>query len=99
MALKTTVSKTATTWQRLISDLSEPETVYEYTEQNVEPLIDIAKAQSELKPDKDMRLVGHIPLVIYNQMMRDGSFNDPAAIKKWLNNPDNKCFRVAPGRG
>ena len=63
-----------------------------------EPLIDIAKAQSELKPDKDMRLVGHIPLVIYNQMMRDGSFNDPAAIKKWLNNPDNKCFRVAPGR-
>jgi hypothetical protein len=45
-----------------------------------------------------MKPVAEIPLVIVEQMMRDGSWNDPAAVKRWLNDPQNDCFRIWRGR-
>jgi hypothetical protein len=51
-----------------------------------------APIPSELKP------VAEIPMVIVEQMMRDGSWNDPAAVKRWLNDPQNSCFRIWRGR-
>jgi hypothetical protein len=37
-------------------------------------------------------------MVIYQQMVRDGSINDKKALKKWLNDPDNRPFRTWKGR-
>jgi hypothetical protein len=31
-------------------------------------------------------------------MFRDGSFKDRKALKRWLNDSANKCFRVWEGR-
>jgi hypothetical protein len=53
---------------------------------------------SEYKPGKEFRHVAEIPMVIYQQMIRDGSINDKKALKKWLNDPDNRPFRTWKGR-
>lgn len=42
--------------------------------------------------------VASIPLVIYQELVRKGIADDPVAMKKWLNDPDNRYFRTAPGR-
>lgn len=41
--------------------------------------------------------VARIPAVIVNQMMREGVWGDPQAMKKWLNDRDNAAFRTRPG--
>ena len=45
-----------------------------------------------------MRHVAEIPMVIYQKMVREGSINDKKALKKWLNDPDNKMFRTWKGK-
>jgi|TARA_R100001086_G_scaffold182471_2_gene101665 hypothetical protein len=69
-----------------------------HTKQNVRPVLDLCKNLSELKPGKEFRHVAEIPMVIYQQMVRDGSIRDKQALRKWLNNPDNKYFRVWKGK-
>jgi hypothetical protein len=61
-------------------------------------VLDLCKNLSELKPGKEFRHVAEIPMVIYQQMVRDGSIRDKQALRKWLNNPDNKYFRVWKGK-
>jgi|TARA_Y100000401_G_C8157143_1_gene142438 hypothetical protein len=68
------------------------------TVQNVQPVIELAKNLGEFKPGKEFRHVAEIPMVIYQRMVRDGSIRDKKALKKWLNDPDNKLFRVWKGK-
>jgi len=98
MSVKTSLEQTATVKKTLVSESDAPNVVSEYTEQDVEPIIALAKAQSEMKPSDEMRLVGHIPIVVWEEMQRDGRANDPQAIKAWLNDYANRCFRVTKGR-
>lgn len=42
--------------------------------------------------------VASIPLVVFMELQRKGITDDPAALKKWLDDPDNKYFRTRPGR-
>ena len=44
-----------------------------------------------------MRKVASIPLPLYYELKRKGIIDDPNALKKWLNDPDNKFFRTVPG--
>jgi len=69
-----------------------------HTKQNIQPTLDYVKNLSEYKPGKEFRHVAEIPMVIYQQMVRDGSINDKKALKKWLNDPDNRLFRTWKGR-
>lgn len=46
----------------------------------------------------DQHMVARIPLAIYYEMVQSGKINDQAYLKRWLNDPDNKVFRVRPGR-
>lgn len=41
--------------------------------------------------------VASIPLTLYMELRRKGVFRDPAALKRWLNDPDNRAFRTRPG--
>lgn len=68
------------------------------TEQDVTGIVDYCAAQSHMPGSKDMKHVAEIPLAVVERMMQDGSWNDPQAIKRWLNNPDNRAFRVWHGR-
>ena len=47
----------------------------------------------------DVHKVASIPMVIYNELAKiSNNFKDQPAIRKWLNNPDNRVFRTRPGR-
>ncbi|MEX3555344.1 MAG: hypothetical protein VB131_01515 [Burkholderia gladioli] len=45
-----------------------------------------------------MHHVARIPLVVLQDLMAKGITKDPKAMKKWLNDPENRYFRVRPGR-
>ena len=51
-----------------------------------------------LDPRSDMKPVATIPAAVAQQMMLDGSWDDEASLKKWLNDHANQCFRIWPGR-
>jgi len=42
--------------------------------------------------------VASIPLNVYFDLKQKGIVDDPVAMKKWLNDPDNRFFRTRPGR-
>ena len=43
------------------------------------------------------RRVASIPLVVYEQLRKDGIIGDQKKFRAWLNNPDNRFFRTSPG--
>lgn len=43
-------------------------------------------------------MVARIPLVVLQDLKKRGIADDPAAMRKWLNDPENKYFRTRPGR-
>jgi hypothetical protein len=97
--MKTVLESTATTAKALVSDAHDDGRVVHVSQQEVAPIIDFARArQDHGKWDSEMKPVAEIPMVIVEQMMRDGSWNDPAAVKRWLNDPQNDCFRIWRGR-
>jgi hypothetical protein len=44
------------------------------------------------------KMVASIPLSIYWDLKKKGIADDPVAMKRWLNDPDNAAFRTWPGR-
>ena len=71
--------------------------------QDAEPIAEASKATfnstDERAPWKgDWHLVARIPNSIYYDLKRKGVASDPAAMKKWLNERDNRVFRTRPGR-
>ncbi len=68
------------------------------TVEDVAPILrDVVRAK-ELPQSKDMRLAAKVPMAVVEQAMREGWFNDNARWRAWLNDPDNRKFRVAEGR-
>jgi len=46
----------------------------------------------------DMHRVASIPISLYYDLKAKGIADDPARMKAWLNDPDNRFFRTRPGR-
>ena len=101
MAKKETISEYKKNFKSKIvtQDLDADGVYHIHTKQNVQPVIDNVKMLSEVTtPGKDLRHVAEIPMVVVQKAMREGWFNDKAKMKAWLNNPDNKVFRVWEGK-
>lgn len=73
------------------------------TVQDVEPTLEFNKAQfNEFTSSRDkwgdgMTKVASIPLSVYMDLVKRGIAHDDAAMKRWLNDPDNALFRTRPG--
>lgn len=65
----------------------------------LEDIIEANKAKYNDAPDRwgDGQLVASIPIHIYWDLKKRGIVDDDAAMKRWLNDPDNRFFRVRPG--
>lgn len=75
------------------------ESTYEVTVQDLDPVMrEVQTLRETHVQDKEMKLAAKIPMEVVERMMRDGSWNDPEAIKRWANDPQNECFRVWKGR-
>ena len=91
--------------KELITHDHEPEgTLHVRTAQDLEPVLDLAKkmrvehAQVGHRMSKQMVPVAEVPMIIYEQAVREGWSEDPAAWRRWLNDPQNRPFRVTEGR-
>jgi hypothetical protein len=74
------------------------------TEQDVTAIVEHNKSifnqfdeRTPWKGDKGHH-VASIPMTIYNELAKiSNNFKDEKVIRKWLNDPDNRVFRVRPG--
>lgn len=74
------------------------ETVQDVTD-IVEANKGVAARFDERTPWKgDMHRVASIPMNVYMELRAKGIADDDKAFKRWLNSPDQKCFRTRPGR-
>ena len=70
------------------------------TVQETEAILDANKRalnSSEKKWGENMNRVASIPLSVYYDLKRKGIADDPARLKKWLNDRDNSAFRTKGG--
>jgi hypothetical protein len=69
-------------------------------EQDVNEVIEANKQQFNDAPTKhgEWNKVASIPMVIYMDLKKKGIVDDPVAMKRWLNDPDNRFFRTRPGQ-
>lgn len=67
--------------------------------QDVSGIIEANKQQFNSAPERwgEWTKVGSIPLSVYYELERQGITKDQEAMKKWLNDPDNRYFRTRPG--
>lgn len=83
------------------ADTNRPDEFTIQTTEDLEPLIQhCQQARENLRPrgQRDMVPVAEIPLSVVEKMMADGSWDDDKALKRWLNDPDNRCFRIWEGK-
>lgn len=66
---------------------------------------DLIEQNKKLYADTDERTrygewsrVASIPMALFYRLKNQGIIDDPAAMKRWLNDPDNRFFRTRPGR-
>ena len=69
------------------------------TVQEVEPVIEQNRRDFNDAPARhgEFTRVASIPLVVVHMLMRKGIWGDRVAMKRWLNDPENKYFRTRPG--
>ena len=69
--------------------------------QDIEPILEHNKYQRDAWESRRMSGMGEfhkvasIPLVVVEQLMREGIWNDPPAFKKWLKQSQNVVFRTS----
>lgn len=59
-------------------------------------LSSIDQDRDNIRPGSVNKLVARVPMTIYEQALHEGWDEDD--WKKWLNNPENKPFRIWPGK-
>jgi hypothetical protein len=69
------------------------------TEQDVSSIIRDTRAKGDVdQRGRTFRHVASIPAAVIEQAAREGWLHDKARWKRWMNDPDNRAFRV-PGTG
>ena len=88
--------------QRAHWDKIDEKLIVEST-QDIAPILEKNKAErnefdiqrnSELKYKEGWTKVATIPNIIIDKLMKAGVWGDKKAMKKWLNDPDQKAFRT-----
>jgi hypothetical protein len=72
------------------------------TEHDVSNLLELNKQRYNNVDEKarwgDGQLVASIPLPLYFDLKAKGIVDDPKKFKEWLNDSDNRHFRMRPGK-
>tara|TARA_R110000868_G_scaffold318570_1_gene579301 strand:- start:1610 stop:1912 length:303 start_codon:yes stop_codon:yes gene_type:complete len=70
------------------------------TVQRAEAIVDANKRafnDAEERWGEKLNRVASIPLSVYYDLKRKGIADDPARMKNWMNDPDNRAFRTRGG--
>ena len=72
------------------------------TVQDVTEIVEANKALHNLVDERTPwgggRRVASIPVTVWEELRKRGITNDPKKFRMWLNDPDNRYFRTAPGK-
>ena len=68
------------------------------TRQDVAPIVAAARLLAEAPPGRDFRHAAFVPESELNRAFVEGWFHDPAAWKRWANDPANAGYRTWNGR-
>lgn len=79
-------------------DPMRPDDLIIETVQDCQPLLDYAKELRDRPVGKEWKLAAVIPNYFIDKAAKEGWLHDDAKWHAWLNDPDNKLFRVWPGR-
>ena len=80
-------------------DTDDDGTYHVHTRVNADPILRRNKMLQENHAARgDMKHVASIPITVYEKALREGWAEDKAAWKRYLNDPDNRAFRVWEGR-
>lgn len=97
MELKYTYHNADGVRRHMIADDTDPDRFTVHTEVDMEQVIESNKIARELHPEKSTnKLVARVPMTVVEQSIHENW--DDADWKRWLNDPDNKAFRVWQGR-
>jgi 4-hydroxy-3-methylbut-2-en-1-yl diphosphate synthase IspG/GcpE len=91
------------------TDAHDDNRMVEVMHEDVSPLIELARSaaiarrmsranQGSLEKAFGAKLVGFMPDFQVEKMVREGSWGDKAAVRRWFNDPQNRDFRVWQGR-
>lgn len=79
-------------------DAMRPNDVIIETVQDCTAIVEAVKAERDLPTGKDWRKVAMIPMCFFDKAAKEGWLHDDAKWHRFLNDPDNKAFRVWGGR-
>ena len=106
MSKKIPIENTGITKTILHSDDSEGK-IHIETTQDVQPVLEENKIRRNLgefhNKKKEWYHAASIPLVVVQQLVKKGimhphgAVKDKARFKKWVNDPDNRAFRIWQG--
>lgn len=69
------------------------------TQQDCDGIVAANRRDAEVDQSKrQFRLAARIPLAVVDQATKEGWLHDKARWRRWLNDPDNRAFRVSGGR-
>lgn len=101
--MKIQISENASIGQKQYWHEDDEGNVTIQTTQDVTDIIEANKAAYNQVDERanwkgDMHRVGSVPMSVYYDLKRRGILDDQAALKRWLNDPENQVFRTRPGR-
>jgi len=81
----------------MLFDDADPDTCVVKTSMDIEKLIDNNREFADMHPTGTAnKLLARIPMTVYETSIHENWGDDD--WKKWLNDPQNKPFRIWPGR-
>lgn len=73
------------------------------TVQDVSQIVELNKASTAAVDERagwkgDMHLVARIPMNLFMELQQKGIADDDEALRRWLNDSDNRVFRTRHGK-
>jgi hypothetical protein len=69
-----------------------------HTQMDVEPVLDSIARDREIMPNNgDNKLLGRLPMIVVEDLIRRGIYNDPDAFDRWWNSIEANPWRIWGG--
>jgi hypothetical protein len=105
MADRTPYYDTGAVFREIITHPHEKEGVFHaHTRQTLDPVLSLAEQmrdQNEVighRKSAQMVPVAEIPMIVWERAAREGWLHDKKKWREWINDPQNKPFRITEGR-
>jgi hypothetical protein len=88
----------------LIHESEHDDSYVLHSQQDIQPVLDANEQMrrhftSARDPHGEWgSFAGRIPAVIWDELVRKGIAFDDKALLRWLQDPDNRAFKIHPGR-